>query len=152
MPDFESYREIMPLVFAWLLDVEANVLKHGRALTDLEQQDAYSVGVSAPEKIRLLSVPHITQPDNPQLLHAGRETGLLLDNTAARAIRYGIEVVDGESSRALLRHEFRHVQQFEQADSFEAFIVDYIKAVFDAGYYESFYERDARAHEQVDPQ
>ena len=147
MFEFDNYRELMPLVMAWLFEVESNILANGAALTDIETRDAISVGVQFPEKIRVLTVDKISAPDNPLLVQAGQETGLLSDTTVGRTVGYGIEVLKGESSRRLLRHEFRHVFQYEQAGSVEQFTIEYIKSVFSSGYYNSTFEQDARAAE-----
>lgn len=149
MPDFDTYLPLLPMAIQWLLSVEANALEHGRSLTEPEIQDAYAVGVKAPEKIRLLSVDQITRPEQPELVKAGTEIGLLEESALGRTVRYGIEIKHGSASRRLLRHEFRHVQQFESADSFESFILDYVKSVFNDGYDNSWYEQDARAFEDA---
>jgi len=47
----------------------------------------------------------------------------------------------------LLRHEFRHVYQFEQAGSIANFIEIYVKSVIADGYQNSEFEIDARAFE-----
>ena len=73
---------------------------------------------------------------------------MLGENAAARAIGYGIEVVAGNATRRLLRHEFRHVYQFEQAGSLELFISAYVESVLTSGYHDSVYEQDARAYEE----
>lgn len=147
MADFDSYRHLLPQVMAWLLSVESNALEHGRPLTEAEIEDARSVGVKAPENIRLLFVDQLTQPDEPELLAAATETGLLGEEANGRTVRFGIEIVHGQLSRRLLRHEFRHVYQVEMADSFEGFVVAYIQSVFADGYWGSWYERDARGVE-----
>lgn len=150
MADFDSYLHLLPMAIHWLLSVENNALENGRALTENEIKDAYSVGVKAPEKIRLLFVDELTVPEDPELRRAGDEIGLLDEATIGRTVRYGIEIKQGADSRWLLRHEFRHVYQFESADSFDAFILSYIKSFIDDGYVNSVYEQDARAFEKVE--
>ena len=135
---------------AWLFEVESNILTNGVELTDIETRDAISVGVQFPEKIRVLTVDKISKPDNPLLIQAGQETGLLSDTTIGRTVGYGIEILKGESSRRLLRHEFRHVFQFEQAGSIEQFTIEYVKSVLSTGYFDSTFEQDARAAEIPD--
>ncbi len=147
MLEWENYKELIPLVVTWLLGVETTILAEGRALTAAEIADARSVGVKAPENIRVLMVDTVAQPEHPVLLKAGKETGLLGESVSGRTVGYGIEIVNGQSSRALLRHEFRHVYQFENASSRESFVTDYIKSVLEEGYFDSVYEQDARAFE-----
>lgn len=139
----------MPLVVKWLADVQAEIQQHGRVLTDLETKDALSVGVEHPQLIRVLTVDALNQPENPVLIKAGKETDLLGESAVGRTLGYGIEVVVDHYSRRLMRHELRHVYQFEQAGSLELFITDYIKSVLTDGYIDSAYEQDARAFEVV---
>ncbi len=147
MKTFEQYSELLPLAIDWLQSVERNCLTNGLDLTGVEIQEAKSVGVLHAERIKVLAVSEVSKPVHPELLKAAIEIGMLGDDAAARAIGYGIEVVEGYSSRELLRHEFRHVYQFEQAGSLEMFISAYIKSVLADGYYNSEFERDARRHE-----
>ncbi len=150
MPNsFEAYRELLPLALSWLLSVEEATLTQGRSLSPVELQDAQVVGVQQPEKIRILSVESIAQPENPLLLQAMTEIGMPLEGVAGRATGYGVEVVYGTESRALLRHEFRHVYQFEQAGSMANFVENYVKSVLADGYQNSEFERDARSFEVI---
>ncbi len=147
---FEQYQALLPLAIDWLEWVEQQCLQNGRQPSAEEMQDAISVGVSKPEKVRVLTVQSITRPDDPVLLQAAIETGLLGETATARAVGYGIEVVAGSASRRLLRHEFRHVYQFEQAGSLELFVSAYIESVLSTGYHDSVFEQDARAYENPD--
>jgi len=147
MKDFDAYLHLLPMAISWLLAIEADALEHGHSLSELQLKDAQDVGVVSPEKIRILYVDKITDPNHPDLYAAANEIGLLNDRTIGRTVRYGIQIVQGQESRRLLRHEFRHVQQFEAADSFESFVYNYIQSVFTDGYNNSQYEIDARAFE-----
>lgn len=149
MKSIEHYRDLLPLALDWVIEVEQNCLKNGRRLSESEIQDALSVGVLKPENIRILVVQSVARPEHPALLQAATETGLLGDSAAARTMGYGIEVVVGFETRRLLRHEFRHVYQFEQAGSLELFINAYIESVLTYGYHDSAFEQDARAHEDL---
>ena len=146
---FEAYRELLPLALSWLLSVEEATLTHGRELSPAELQDAQAVGVQHPEKIRILNVDTIVQPEDPLLLQAMTEIGMPHEGVAGRATGYGVEVVDGVESRSLLRHEFRHVYQFEQAGSMANFVESYVRSVLSVGYQNSEFERDARSFEAV---
>ena len=146
---FEAYRELLPLALGWLLSVEQATLANGRELSAVELNDAQAVGVEHPEKIRILTVESIAQPENPLLLQAMKEIGMPLTGVAGRANGYGVEIVAGAGSRGLLRHEFRHVYQFEQAGSMANFVEVYVKSLLVDGYAKSEFERDARSFETV---
>jgi len=144
---FEAYRELLPLALAWMLNVEQATLSQGRELTPVELKDAQSVGVQQPEKIRILTVDKIEQPEDPQLLQAMTEIGMATEGVAGRAIGYSVEIAEGAESRPLLRHEFRHIYQFEQAGSLANFVEVYVKSLLADGYENSEFERDARSFE-----
>lgn len=144
---FEPYQELLPSALVWMRGIEESCQTRGEQLSSIELRDAKSVGVQHPEKIRILSVPAIADPDEPLLLQAATELGLLGESAIGRTIGYGIEIVEGSVSRRLLRHEFRHVYQFEQAGSIENFMTSHIQSVIANGYYDSEYEKDARAFE-----
>ena len=52
-----------------------------------------------------------------------------------------------QRSERLLRHEFRHVYQYEAAGGFGAFLTDYLAQIVEYGYFDAPLEVDARAHE-----
>jgi len=110
---FEAYRELLPLALAWMLNVEQATLS---------------------EKIRILTVDKIEQPEDPQLLQAMTEIGMATEGVAGRAIGYSVEIAEGAESRPLLRHEFRHIYQFEQAGSLANFVEVYVKSLLADGY------------------
>jgi hypothetical protein len=60
---------------------------------------------------------------------------------------YAIYVCRGKESLRLFSHECRHVYQYEQAGSIEAFLPIYLRQVAMFGYANAPYEVDARAHE-----
>jgi len=148
--DFSEYLELLPSAVEWMQSISESCLTHGRQLAPLELQDAIAVGVQHPDRIRILSVDHIADPEDPSLLQAATELGLLGDAAIGRAIGYGVEIVNGQISRRLLRHEFRHVYQFEQAGSVQQFMNSHIQSVIANGYYDSDFEKDARAFEAPD--
>ncbi len=63
---------------------------------------------------------------------------------------YGVYVCHGYVTFSLLSHEFRHVQQYEQAGSIAAYLPAYLEQVVTVGYDNAPFEIDARAHERPD--
>ncbi len=55
--------------------------------------------------------------------------------------------VGHEMNPRLLRHELRHVYQYEQAGSISAFLPLYLGQIVQFGYRNAPLEQDARAHE-----
>jgi hypothetical protein len=109
---------------------------------------ALSVGVQAPEKIRVGVVTRLPLPDDPLLRSAAVQAGLLGSNMIGLTLGYAVVVVTGhETDPRLLSHEFRHVYQYEAAGSIEAFLTRYLAEVVQFGYAAAPSEVDARHHE-----
>ncbi|MBV2129714.1 hypothetical protein [Arsukibacterium indicum] len=71
----------------------------------------------------------------------------MTEDTIGLTLGYGIYIKQGYLTRRLLSHELRHVHQYEQAGSHEAFLTRYIGDIIRFGYLDSPYEVDARYHE-----
>lgn len=66
-------------------------------------------------------------------------------------LHYAVLIADGHvDDERLLRHEFRHVYQYETAGSTVAFLEDYFAQLLDVGYRDAPLEIDARRHEVAD--
>ena len=93
------------------------------------------------------SEPPVPQPEDPFLRNAATQVALLGPETHGLTLGYGINVVEGYFTVRLLRHELRHVYQYEQAGSIEGFLAEYIPQVLQFGYEHAPFEVDARAYE-----
>jgi len=131
----------------WAEQNQALICQLGRSLTAEEQSIARNVGVANPERVYIYEVPVIQRPDEPELLALCQEYGFLTEDTIGLTLGYGIYIKQGYLSRRLLSHELRHVHQYEQAGSAEAFLSRYIGEIIQFGYLDSPYEVDARDHE-----
>ena len=88
-------------------------------------------------------------PDDPLLRQAAVETGLLGPKMAGLTLGYAVLVCPGFGHNIrLLSHEFRHVYQYEQAGSIDAFLTTYLHQIVNVGYHDAALECDARAHER----
>ncbi len=56
----------------------------------------------------------------------------------------------GEQDRRLMRHELRHVAQYEDCGSITAFLNIHLPDFVAVGYQDARFEVDARAHEEKD--
>jgi hypothetical protein len=62
---------------------------------------------------------------------------------------YAVFICTGYNTNLrLLRHEFRHVHQYERAGSIAAFLPAYLGQIVQFGYHNAPLEQDARAHER----
>ena len=139
-----------PTILAWSANREQEILSTGKPLTPAQQLLAQESGVKHVDQIRLLKVKQVAFPQEPELVKIAGLLGMPTDNTAGRAIGYGVEIVDsaGDQDR-LLRHEFRHVYQFESYGGLESFLQIYLRSIVEYGYLNSPWEQDARRAEHT---
>ncbi|HEY3897459.1 MAG TPA: hypothetical protein VGM54_02540 [Chthoniobacter sp.] len=149
MPDshplsLEQLEELLPLAAAWAEEQEKRILAAGTALTEDQLSDATRVGVTQPQRVRLLTVRAIPAPDHPLLRAAGEATGLISPFTAGLTLRYGIFVRrDFIEDRRLIAHELVHTGQYERFGSVAAFLRQYLSECLTIGYPEAPLEQEA---------
>ncbi|MDP5135596.1 hypothetical protein ORJ04_06495 [Rheinheimera baltica] len=131
----------------WTEQNQLLIYQFGRALTSEEQNIALLVGVSKPERVHICEVPEIKRPQEPELAALCEQFGFLTKDTIGLTLGYGIYIKQGYLTTRLLSHELRHVYQYEQAGSTEAFLTRYIGEIMQFGYFNAPYEIDARSHE-----
>lgn len=138
---------LLPRAVDWVNAQSALVLGSGSPLSDDEFQLAKAVGVACPGKIRIKAVQSLPLPDDPEMRRVAIETGLLGPEMIGVTFGYGIFVRDGCVTNRLISHECRHVYQYEQAGSIEAFLPEYLRQIATVGYHDAPFEIDARRHE-----
>jgi hypothetical protein len=138
---------LLPLAVGWASSCSSEILETGIALTPREVHLARSVGVRCPERVRIQIVTAIPLPEDAELRAAAVQAELIGPSTRGLTLGYGVYLVEGFVCDRLVRHECRHVHQYEQAGSIEAFLRKYIPDVLEHGYWNAPDEVDARAHE-----
>ncbi|MEO7478600.1 MAG: hypothetical protein ABIT64_05125 [Lysobacteraceae bacterium] len=134
---------LMPGVIALIESTEADAMARGRPLDAAEIALARSVGVAAPERVRVIeesSQPGHEQPALAALIH------LLGEHNPRRwglTVRYGI-VFKSHPTKHLLAHELRHVAQYERL-GLTGFARRYLTEMLVVGYAQSPLETDANA-------
>src|SRR6266436_6783160 len=105
---------LLPRAIQWA-EVEAkDALLRGRLLTPIESDLARQVGVRYPERIRIKIVQALPAPDDPKLRQAAIQAGFLGPGMVGLTLGYAVFICAGhDTSPTLLRHEFRHVHQYE---------------------------------------
>ena len=140
---------LTPKAIAWAEMQSVTAIGTGRPLDQQFLAVAKSVGVVSPERIRILDVPRLPTPDDPQLNEAAIATGLLSPSMVGLTLGYAVLVCPGYGQDVrLLSHEFRHVYQYEKAGSIAAFLPVYLQQIVTVGYHNAPFEIDARAHER----
>jgi hypothetical protein len=141
---------IVPKAIEWAHARSGEILESGTPLTATELQMARAVGVANPENIRVLMVDSLPLPEDPLLREVAVQTGLLGDDMVGLTLGYGIYLCGDYRIERLIRHECRHVYQFEQAGSIDAFLPVYLQQIAAFGYDHAPYEIDATKHEVID--
>lgn len=138
---------LLPRAIVWAQDASTVALAGGLPLSPEYQGLARSVGVTHPERIRILLVDALPLPSDPQLREAALATGLMGPGMAGITLGYAVLIARGLDTPRLLSHEFRHVFQYEQAGSIARFLPVYLQQIAQYGYMDAPYEVDARNHE-----
>lgn len=140
----EQLASLLPLAGAWASAQEQRILAEGEPLTARQQADARLVGVAHPERVRILVVREIPQPENPELRTAAEAAHLISPFTCGMALRYGIFLrEDRASERDLLVHELTHTAQYERLGGFAEFLSQYLFECIMIGYPEGPLEQEA---------
>jgi hypothetical protein len=137
----------MPKAITWAESKSAEIIAKGVPLSDFDRKLAHLVGVRDPESIRILKVPVIPLPEDPELRQAAFAAGMLGANTIGLTLGYGIYLARGHKTNRLVSHECRHVNQYEVAGSIRTFLPQYLAQIAAYGYEQAPYEVDARTHE-----
>ncbi|RQU14753.1 hypothetical protein DF153_04300 [Burkholderia cenocepacia] len=137
----------LPAAVVWAEAEAARGLALGAPLTPGQADDARTVGVAQPDRIRVMAVERMPFPDTPTLAAIARDTGLLSPATIGLTLGHAVYVLRGQDTRRLLTHEFRHVHQYEAAGSIGAFLARYLHEIATVGYHDAPLEADARQHE-----
>ena len=149
MPLSDQLPTLLPRILAWANAQAAHIVLDGDPPNAAGLTLASRVGVAQPERIRILSVPTVPAPEDPELQQIAIEQNLIGPHTAGLTLGYGIFIVDGCLTPRLLAHECRHVYQYEVAGSIEAFLPLYLQQIAEFSYDRAPYEVDARAWEWV---
>src|SRR5688572_3190466 len=105
----EQLEELMPLAVAWAEKQQRRILESGVGLTWSQSADARAMGVTHPERVRLLPVVAISRPDHPVLKAAAESVQLINPFTRGLTLGYGIYLrADESSDRYLIAHELVH--------------------------------------------
>ena len=135
-------------VVPWAQALSREALARGEPLDPGLRCAARALGVRDPAAVRILVVDTLPLPEEPALRLAARQSGISAERAGAMTLGHAILVLREEKDDArLLRHELRHVAQYEQAGGIAPFLARHLPELLAHGYERSPYEVDARAHE-----
>lgn len=137
---------IVPIASAWIRRQERLILARGVPLDAQQLAAARVVGISAPERVRLLKVPFVPMPRQPLVRRFGLALRLLSTSTIGLTARYGIFIrEDHWDDLTLIAHELTHTAQYERLGGITEFLRNYLRECLVAGYPFGPLEREAAA-------
>jgi hypothetical protein len=140
--------EMIPHVVRWAETLAERTLAEGQPLSAEWAAVAREVGVRDPSRVRVRVVDAIVLPEGFAITAAAGRAGIIPERAGAMTLGHAILVVRGqERERSLLRHELRHVAQYERAGGIAPFLAIHLPDLARYGYEDAPFERDARAHE-----
>ena len=140
----EQFKILLPLAAAWAEEQEGIILRDGVPLTEPQMADARTLGISQPNRVRLLNVATIPAPEEPSLKAAVQATQLITPRTAGLTLRYGIFIrSDFWGDRRLIVHELVHTSQYEKLGGFLPFLQEYLYQCITIGYPAAPMEQEA---------
>ena len=140
---------MIPRVVTWAEGLAARALQAGTPPGPELQAIAREVGVKSPRSIRIWLVDSIPLPEEPLLKAAALKAGISSERAGAMTLGYAVLLRRGEEGDLrLLRHELRHVAQYEQAGGIGPFLAIHLPQLSRYGYEDAPFERDARRHER----
>ena len=142
----EQFELLLPLACQWAAEQEAHILATGQPLSAAQLAGARLIGVSAPDRVRILYVPEILPPAHPMLRQAAEATHLSSPLTGGLTLRYGIFIrSDRRGNRPSIVHELGHTLQYERMGGFETFLRQYLFECLTIGYPEAPMEQEVIA-------
>ena len=140
----EQFKILLPLAATWAEQQEGIILRDGVPLTEPQMADACTLGISQPNRVRLLNVTTIPAPEETLLKAAAQATQLITPQTAGLTLRYGIFIrSDCWGDRRLIVHELVHTSQYERLGGFFAFLQEYLLQCVTIGYPAAPMEQEA---------
>ena len=126
---------LLPPAAAWVEKEELIICERGTPLTESELADARRARVVHPEKIRVMRVETLPQPEDEDMMFVARRIGLFSSRSAGLTLGYGIYLTYGSwEDRHTLVHEFVHVGQYERLGGVKPFLSIYLRECIDPGY------------------
>jgi len=106
---------LTPLTLEWFNDIEKQYLAKGRTLTTEEIQMARAIGVSRPEKIRVIILKDFPYPANETLMLHTKNYGMGSSAEGGRTMGNIIMLkAQRKDERWLLAYELAHIAQQEK--------------------------------------
>jgi hypothetical protein len=137
---------LLPCITRWIDAQERLILAGGTALDERGIADARRIGVTYPERVRLLKVIRVPLPVGTMIASLGKWVGAPSGQTAGLTARYGIYIrADVWGNRHLIAHELAHTAQYERLGGVRPFLRQYLTECLTTGYAAAALELEANA-------
>ncbi|MCG8434703.1 MAG: hypothetical protein MJA83_11795 [Gammaproteobacteria bacterium] len=137
-------KRLLGIVVAYSVNLEARALKEGRPLTAVEKDIAVEMGVKYPDKVRVLVVPSLGEPEDAYYHERMRAFGRPAGLGRATAKGYGVVIREDSVHMAIiLPHELVHVGQYERLGGIEPAQKLYLRQLEEFGYSDTPLENEA---------
>jgi hypothetical protein len=134
---------------AWVLSQERLILGRGVPLTASQLADAKLVGVTYPERVRLLCVDEIPLPEHPELRAIAEAMKLTAAPVRGLPLRHGICIrSEFWGQRQVVVHKLTHCAQYERFGSVRMFLECYLYQCLAVGNIAAPLEQEAAAATQ----
>jgi hypothetical protein len=135
---------LIPKASTWVEKQEAIILANGVPLTEKQKIIASKIGIKNIDKIRLLQMELIPEPEESILDEASKSIRFISGDTLGITYRYGIYIRhDFWENESLIIHELTHTLQYERLGGIAEFLNQYIKECIYYGYDKSPLEFEA---------
>jgi hypothetical protein len=135
---------LLPYIARWIDAQERHILAEGIPLDERGLADARRIGVSRPERVRLLKVTPVPLPVGALIASLGKWVGAPGGRTAGLTARYGIFIrADVWGDRRLIAHELAHTAQYERLGGTRPFLRQYLMECLTTGYAAAELESEA---------
>ena len=138
---------LLPKAVTWATQQSSQILQTGVPLTSIEAALAVRMGVTRVQDIRIQMVSEFPRPEDPELFAFAKDAGFFAPTMHGLTLGHGIIIRHVYRANRLVSHECRHVFQYEQHGSIDAFLQIYLAQIGQLGYWNAPLERDAYAHQ-----
>jgi hypothetical protein len=130
-----TLQTLLPVAHAWAEKQELLIIEEGTPLSENQLADARRAGVVQPEKIRVLRVAALPQPEHDDAMFIAKHIGLFGEKSVGLTLGYGICLRHGFwDDRQVLVHECVHVAQYERLSGIRPFLNVYLRECIEPGY------------------
>ena len=141
----QNFDLMVQMLGNWYKAWDAHILQHGSPLDKTQTRVARCVGVTSPERVRVLWIPSIPMPHYPLLYSTLVESRLITPDANGLTVGYGILIKsDAFLAKYWVAHELVHVAQIERGGS-SAVLRQYLSEILTSGYEGSSLEKEAHS-------